>query len=97
MAENNITVNDRKINKSNFYRTKRLFKTDDIDVDKALISEQSFMVKKIAFKYFVAYEDHDYMGLLRIKLTQMTGYVKCFDSNKTMSFRIVVCKLLKKY
>ena len=40
MSENNITFNDRKINKSNFYRDKRLFKIDDIDVDKILISEK---------------------------------------------------------
>ena len=33
MSENNITFNNKKINKSNFYRTKRLFKIDDIDVN----------------------------------------------------------------
>ena len=38
--KNNITVNDKKINKSNFYRTKRLFKIHDIDVDKILISKK---------------------------------------------------------
>ena len=27
----------------------------------------------------------------------MIGYVKCFDSNKTMSFRVSDNKLLKKY
>ena len=29
-----------KINKSNFYRSKRLFSIDDIDVDKILISKK---------------------------------------------------------
>ena len=29
-----------KINKSNFYRNKRLFSIDDIDVDKILISKK---------------------------------------------------------
>ena len=37
MSGYNKTFNDRKVNKSNFYETKRLFKTDDIDVDKILI------------------------------------------------------------
>ena len=46
MSENNITFNDKKINKSNFYRTKRLFKIDEIDVDKILISKKSFILKK---------------------------------------------------
>ena len=27
----------------------------------------------------------------------MIGYVKCFDSNKTMSFKVIENKLLKKY
>ena len=27
----------------------------------------------------------------------MIGYVKCFDSNKTMSFKVIDNKLLKKY
>ena len=36
------------------------------------------------------------MRPLCIKLPQMVGYVKCFDSNKTMSFKIIHNKLLKK-
>ena len=34
---------------------------------------------------------------LCIKLPRMIGYVKCFDSNKTMSFKVSDNKLLKKY
>ena len=30
-------------------------------------------------------------------LPQMIGYVKCFESNKTMSLKISENKLLKKY
>ena len=33
---------------------------------------------------------------LCIKLTQMIGHIKCFDSNKTMSFKVNDKKLLKK-
>ena len=32
-----------------------------------------------------------------MKLTQMIGYAKYFDSNKTMSFRVIDQGLLKKY
>ena len=97
MSENNITFNDRKINKSNFYETKRLFKIDDIDIDKILISKKEPYGKKGSFKYFIAYEYHDYIGPLCIKLPQMIGYVKCFDNNKAMSFKIADYELLKKY
>ena len=47
MTEKTINYNNKKINKSNFYRTKRLFKIDDIDVDKILISKKELYGKKI--------------------------------------------------
>ena len=47
MTEKTINFNNKKINKSNFYRTKRLFKIDDIDVDKILISKEELYGKKI--------------------------------------------------
>ena len=34
---------------------------------------------------------------LSIKLPQMIGYAKYFDSNKTMSFKVSDKKLLRKY
>ena len=34
MSGKNLIFDDKKINKSNFYRNKRLFKIDDIDVNK---------------------------------------------------------------
>ena len=40
VIEKNIIVNDKKINKSNFYKSKKLFSTFDIEVDKILISKK---------------------------------------------------------
>ena len=40
MNGKNITSDDEKINKSNFYRNKRLFKIYDIDVNKILVSKK---------------------------------------------------------
>ena len=40
MSEKTIDFDNRKINKSNFYRIKRLFKIDDIDIIKILISKK---------------------------------------------------------
>ena len=51
----------------------------------------------IAFKYFIAHEDHDYIGPLCKKLPQMIRCVKCFDNNKTVSFRVTDNNLLEKY
>ena len=51
----------------------------------------------VSFKYYIGYDDHDYFGPLCVKLPQMIGYVKCFDSNKTMSFKVIDNKLLARY
>ena len=53
------------------------------------------MVKKSLFKYFIGYNDNDVIRPLCIKLPQMIGYVKWFDSNKKMSFQVIDNKLLK--
>ena len=39
--------------------------------------------------------DNDVIRPLCIKLPQMNGYVKCFESNKTMFFKVIDNKLLK--
>ena len=55
------------------------------------------MAQKNSLKYFIGYNDDDVIRPLCTKLPQMIGYVKCFDSNKAMSFRVNDNKLLKKY
>ena len=56
------------------------------------------MVKKFNLNTsFIGYNDDDFIRPLCIKLPQMIGYVKNFDGNKTMSFRVIDNKLLKKY
>ena len=55
------------------------------------------MAQKNSLKYFIGYNDDDVIRPLCTKLPQMIGYVKCFDSNKAMSFRVNDDKLLKKY
>ena len=46
MIGKNIICNEKKINKSDFYENKKLFKTDEIDFDKILVSEKNHMVQK---------------------------------------------------
>ena len=38
---------NKKINKSNFYRKKKLFKIDDVDINKILVTKKNHMVKKL--------------------------------------------------
>ena len=91
MSGKSINFDDKKINKSSFYKNKKLFSLNDIDVNKILIS------KKESLKYFIGYNDGDVIRPLCILLPQMIGYVKQFDSNKIMSIKVSDDKLLKKY
>ena len=101
--EKNINFESGKIENSNFLKNKKLFNIYGIDVNRILISKKEPYGKKTSFKYFTGYNDDDdddddddnVIRPLCIKLNQMIGYVKCFDSNKTMYFKVNDNNLLK--
>ena len=73
-------------------------KIDDIDVNKILACKEKPYGKRNSFKYYIGYNDEDVIRPLCLKLSQMIGYVKCFESNKTiLSDKISDEMLLKKY
>ena len=74
---------------SNFYKNKKIYNIHDLDVNKVLVSKKESYDTKNSLKYFVGYKDDDIIRPLCIKLPQMIGYVKHFDSNKTMSFKVI--------
>ena len=88
MSEKTVNFDDKKIKTSNFYITKKLFNIDDIDANKILVSKKEPYGANKSIKYFIGYSDNDIIRPLCIMLHQMIGYVKCFDSNKTMSFNL---------
>ena len=96
MSLKNINFNDKKINKSNFYKNKKLFDIDNIDADKILISKKEPHGTNNSYKYYIGYNDNDNIIPLLIKFPQMIGYAKYFESNKTMSFKIDDQKIIKK-
>ena len=59
MSGKNIIFNDKKINKSNFYKNKNLSKINEIDFDKILVSKKESYVIKNSLKYFIGYNDDD--------------------------------------
>ena len=56
--------------------------THDLDVNKILVSKSESYCTKSLLKYFIGYNNDDVIRPLCIKLAQMIGYVKNFDSNK---------------
>ena len=97
MSGKSIKFDDKKIDKSNFYKNKKLFSLNDIDVNKILVSRKESYGTKNLLKYFIGYNGGAVIRPLCILLPQMIGYVKHFDSNKAMSFKVGDNKLLKKY
>ena len=85
----------KKIKTSDFYKNKNVIKIDDTDANKILVSKEEPCGTKNSFKYFIGYNDNDVIRPLFMNLPQMIGYVKKFECNTTMSFKINDSKLLK--
>ena len=98
MSTKNINFDDKKKNqKSDFYKNKKAFQIDDVDVNEILVSKKEPCGTKNALKYFIGYNDNGVIRPLCVRLPQMTGYVKKFAENITMSFRANNKQLLKNY
>ena len=50
MSGKSINFNDKKINKSNFYKKKKLLKINDIDINEILVSKKESYGKKNLLK-----------------------------------------------
>ena len=61
-----------------------------------MISKEKPHGTKNSFKYFIGCNHNDVIRPLCIKLSQMIGYVRKLEGNKTMSFKINDSKLCKK-
>ena len=98
MSGKNISLGN-KAKKSDFWKSKKVFTIDDVDVDKILVSKKEPYGTNKSIKYFIGYNDDDDVDdVIRpifIKLLQMIGCVKCFDSNETTSLKVIDNKLLK--
>ena len=86
-----------KSTKVTFTETKKVVKIDNIDVNRILVSKEEPYSTKNSFTYFIGYNDNDFIRPLCIKLPQMAGYVRKFEDNLTMSFKISDKQLLQKY
>ena len=93
MSGKNINFDGKKIKRSTFYRNKKIYSTDDVDVNNILVSKKESYGTKNSLKYFIGYNDNDVIRPLCIRLPQMTGYARKFDENATMSFIVKDKKL----
>ena len=68
MSGKSINFDDKRINKSNFYKNKKLFNIYDLDVNKILVSKKESYGKKNSLKYFIGYNNDNVIRPLCIKL-----------------------------
>ena len=59
MSGKNINFEDKKIQKSDFYKNQKINSIDDIDVNEILVSKKVSYGTKNSFKYFIGYNDND--------------------------------------
>ena len=109
MSGKSKKFDNKKIENSDFYKNKKTFNIDDIDVNKILVSKKEPYGTKNALKYFIGYNDNDVIRPLCLKLSKMTGYIKKFKENVkfkknkkfkediTMSLRVNDKQILKNY
>ena len=87
----------KKTKRATFTKKQKVFQTDKIDVTKILISKKEPYGTKNSFKYFIGFNDNDFMRQLCVRLPQMTGYARKFDENATMSLKVNNKQPLKNY
>ena len=97
MNTKDINLDDKKIKKSDFYKNKKAFHIDNIDVNKILVPKKEPYGTKNVLKYFIGYNDNNVIRPLCLRLLQITGYFKKFNENVTMSFRVNDKQLSKNY
>ena len=57
MSGKSINFHDKKMNKSNFYKNKKLFNIHDLDVNKILVSKKESYGTKNSLKYIIPCND----------------------------------------
>ena len=59
MSGKSIKFDNENIKKCDFYKNKKLFKIEDIDVNKIFVSKKESYSTKNAIKYFIRYNDNN--------------------------------------
>ena len=91
-----------KNKKSDFYKNKKIFNINDIDVNNLWVSKKEKYGEYDSFQHFIGYNDNNVIKPLYLELPQMTGYINKFNENKnknttTMSLKVKDKKLFKSY
>ena len=88
MSEKTLKLDNIRVSKKEFHKSKQPIDLDLINVDQIVVSDK-FKHKDDGFKYFIGYIQNEIVKLLCVILPQMTEYIKYFENGrKNMSFVI---------
>ena len=88
MSEKTLNINNIRLNKKEFCKSKEPIDLMSVIVDQIVVSDK-FKHNNEGFKYFIGYQEGEIVKPLCIILPQMNGYIKYFENRgKNMSFLI---------
>ena len=97
MSEKTLKFNNIRLNKKEFYKSKKPIDLMSIIVDQIVVFDK-FKHNNEGFKYFIGYLEGGIVKPLCIILPQMSGYIKYFENgSKNMSFLIKDDEVWDKY
>ena len=86
MSEKTLKINNIRVNKKEFHKSKQPIDLMPVNVDQIVTSDK-FKHSDESFKYFIGYQEGEIVKPLCIILPQMSGYIKYFENGgKNMSF-----------
>ena len=88
MSGKSASLETKKSETVNFTKTKKHLRCMTQMLIKYKFLKKNHMVQISQISNFFGIIHDDVIRPLSIKLPQMIGYVKCFENNKTMSFKI---------
>ena len=97
MSEKILKLENIRVNKKEFHKSKQPINLHLVNVDQIVISDK-FKHSDDGFKYFIGYKEGEIVKPLCIILPQMSGYIKYFEnSGESMSFFVKNDDVLDKY
>ena len=97
MSEKTLKLNNNRLNKREFDKSKEPIDLMSVIVDQVVIPEK-FKHNNEGFKYFVGYLEGGIAEPLYINLPQISGYIKYVENGgKDMSFLIKNDEVSEKY
>ena len=86
MSENTLKLDNIRLDKKEFRKSKQPINLDLINVDQIVISDK-FKHSDDGFKYLIGYKESEIAKPLCITLPQISGYIKYFENGgKNLSF-----------